>query len=45
VYEIVRQEGTSTDSMGYVDGALLVDLWTTSSCHGQSGLHGLRWSL
>ena len=26
-YEIVLQEGTPTDIMAYVDGALLVDLW------------------
>lgn len=27
VYEIVPQEGTPTDILSYVDGALLVDLW------------------
>jgi len=27
VYEIVLQEGTPTDILAYVDGALLVDLW------------------
>jgi hypothetical protein len=26
-YEIVLQEGTPADILGYVDGALLVDLW------------------
>lgn len=27
VYEIVLQEGTHADILGYMDGALLVDLW------------------
>jgi hypothetical protein len=26
-YEVVLREGTPTDILGFVDGALLVDLW------------------
>ena len=42
VYEIILIEGTVGDIEALVDGALLVDLWTTSSYARTSGPHGNR---
>lgn len=44
VYEIVLREGTPSDILTYVDGALLVDLWGELGLPHDVRTFGIKWS-